>query len=98
MSDGDANASTYLCLRAESRFNVVHYINMDVAQDDSLLRQVWALPEDAPENHPRLCRRDLDGSFDTLEAVRRNRVNRRPLYDFEVSESRKIQAQILQGV
>lgn len=71
---------------------------MDVAQDNSLLRQVLALPEDAPENYPRLCRRDLDGSFDTLEAVRRNRVDRGPLNNFEVSESRKIQAQILQGV
>ncbi len=71
---------------------------MDIAQDDSLLRQIRALPEDATENHPRFCRRDLDGSFDTLEPVRRNSVNRGPLYNFEVSESRKIQTQILQGV
>lgn len=47
---------TCLCFCAIGRFDVVHDINMDVAQDDGLLRQIRALPKDASKNHTGLRR------------------------------------------
>jgi hypothetical protein len=33
--------------------DIIHDINVDIAQDNSLLRQIRAIPKDATKNHSR---------------------------------------------
>jgi len=88
------------CLRfcAIGGLDVIHNVNMDIAQDDSLLRQIRGFPKDATKYHSRLCRRDLDGGFDTLKAVWGNGVYCWSFDDFKVSERCEIHTEVLQGV
>ena len=60
---------TCLCFRTISGLDVIHDIDMDVAQNDSLLRKIRGFPKDATKNYTRLRRRDLNSRLDILEAV-----------------------------
>ena len=72
---------TYLSLGAVRRLDVVHNIDVNVVQDDALFSHSWSLPQDAPENDTSFCRRNFDGSFDALEAMWSNGIDRGPLHE-----------------
>lgn len=63
---------------------------MDVVQDDTLLGHSRSFPQNASEDNTGFRRRNLDSGFDTLEAMRSNGVNRRPLHELQIAQSRKI--------
>jgi hypothetical protein len=50
------NKKTYLGFCAICGLDVIHNVNMDVTKDNSLLRQVRAIPKDATKDHSRLRR------------------------------------------
>lgn len=76
------NKKTCLGFCTIGGLDVVHDVNVDVTKDDSLLRQIRAIPKDATKDHSRLRRRDLNGSFNTLEAMWCNGINCWPFDDF----------------
>jgi len=71
---------------------------MDIIQNHTRLAHIRALPQNAPKDHPRLRRGDLDRRLDALEPMRRDRVHRGPLNNLEVTESGKVEAKVLEGV
>jgi hypothetical protein len=87
-----------LCFGAHCGLDVVHDVDVDVVEDDGLLGQVDALPEDGAKDDAGLSRRDLDRCLDALEAVRRDCVDRRALDDLEVAKRRKVEAEVLERV
>jgi len=87
---GFIETRTYLSFSAVRRLNVVHDINVDVIQDDALLGHSWSLPQDASKDDTSFCRRNLNGSLDTLEAMRSDGIDRRPLHELQIAQSRKI--------
>ena len=89
---------TYLGLGAVRRLYVVHDIDVDVIQNDTLLRHARTLPEDAPENDAGLRRGHLDRRLDALEAVWRDRVRRGPFNELQIAERREIETEVLEGV
>ena len=81
---------TYLGLSAVRRLDVVHDINVDVVQDDALLGHSRSFPQDASKDDTSFCRRNLDSGLDTLETMRSDGIDRRPLHELQIAQSRKI--------
>lgn len=81
---------TYLSLGAVRWLDVVHDIDVNVVQDDALLSHSRPLPQNTSEDDTSLCRGNLDGSLDTLKAMWGNGIDRRPLYEFQITQSREV--------
>jgi hypothetical protein len=94
----ETHSKPYLSLIAIRRLDIIHNINMDIIQNHTTLSHIRALPQDTPKDNTRLGTRDLDGRFDTLESMRRDSVHRRPFDDLEVTQSRKVKAEVLECV
>jgi hypothetical protein len=71
---------------------------MNIVQNNTGFRHIWTLPEYASKNNTCLRRRDLDGRFDTLETVRRDRIHRRSLDDLEIAKRGKVKTEVLQCI
>lgn len=90
--------STYLSLRAKRGLDVIHDVDVDVVENDTLLRHARTLPKNAAENHTSLRGGHLDSSLDTLEAMRSNGVRGWPLHKLQVAQGREVETQVLESV
>ena len=85
----------YLLLGTVCWLDVVHDIDVDIVQNDALLRHSRTLPQDATKDDTCFGRGHLDRRLDALEAMRGDRVKGGSLDKLEVTQCRKVEAQVL---